>query len=181
VGKRGPAPQPTKLKLLSGNPGKQPLPKNESQPTGKLVRPDIVTGEAAREWDRAINAMPPGLYTSADAPTLAVYCISWVLFRNALAQVARTGTTAEGSMGQRVVSPHLLIAVREREMILKSAAVLGMSPAARAGLTMDDQDEAEDRFAGLWGGAQLQLVTPPKAPRAEPRRTRPTSLGPPAA
>jgi hypothetical protein len=35
MGRRGPPPQPTKLRLLSGNPGKRPLPRAEPQPIGQ--------------------------------------------------------------------------------------------------------------------------------------------------
>jgi P27 family predicted phage terminase small subunit len=155
----GRRPKPTKLRKLEGVPGHRPLNEREPQPTGALVKPDIVTGEAAREWDRTVGSMPPGLYTSADAPVLAVYCIAWVLFRNSIAQVARDGMTAKGSQGQSVVSPMLLIAAKQSEIILRAADRLGMSPSARSRLAMGDAPPDAGKFAGLLGGAPLRLVT----------------------
>jgi P27 family predicted phage terminase small subunit len=155
---RGRPPKPSKLKVLEGNPGRRPINDREPQPTGPLVKPDFVSGDAAKEWDRAVGSMPPGLYTAADAPVLAVYCVAWVLFRNALAQVAREGMTAVGSQGQKVAHPSLGIASKQAEIILKAGDRLGMSPVARARLTIGDAPE-NGKFAGLLGGRQLRLVT----------------------
>ena len=154
----GPPPKPSKLKQLEGNPGRRPINQREPQPTGSPIKPDFITGEAAREWDRAVRAMPDGLYTAADVPVLSVYCVAWVLFRNALAQVAKEGMTAVGSMGQKVAHPSLAIAAKESEIILRAADRLGMSPSARSRLTMGEEGEG-GKFDGLLGGAQLRLVT----------------------
>jgi len=155
---KGPPPKPTKLRALEGNPGKRPLNEKEPQPRGPLVKPDFITGEAGKEWDRVVGSMPDGLYTSADAPSLAVYCVAWVLFRNALAQVAKEGMTAIGSMGQKISHPSLAIIAKESEIILRAGDRLGMSPAARARLEVGDQPQ-QSKFGGLLGGAQLRLVT----------------------
>ena len=155
---RGRPPKPSKLKLLEGNPGRRPINDREPTPTGPLTKPDFISGDAAREWDRAVGAMPPGLYTAADAPVFAVYCVAWVLFRNALAQVAKEGMTAIGSTGQKVAHPSLAIAAKQSEIILKAADRLGMSPVARARLTVGETPGG-GKFDGLLGGAQLRLVT----------------------
>lgn len=151
MGLRGPPPTPTKLRLLAGNLSKRRLPKDEPQPIGLPVKPSFVTGEAGKEWDRAIGAMPAGLYTAADVPVLTVYCVSWVLFRNALAQVAREGMTAIGSMGQVTSHPQIAVAAKQSEITLRSSDRLGMSPVARTRLTLEAQDAGGGKFAGLFG------------------------------
>jgi P27 family predicted phage terminase small subunit len=183
MGQRGPPPKPTKLRLLEGNPSKRPINAHEPQPVGAPVKPEFITGEAAREWDRTIRAMPDGFFTAADAPVLAVYCVSWVLFRNALAIVAQEGMTTPGPMGPDIAHPMLSVVAKQSETILRAADRLGMSPAARTRLTVGDLPEGGSKFAGLFGGHQLRLVSPPTGPKAKPRRTRPTSPpdGPPAA
>ncbi|HEY1878415.1 MAG TPA: phage terminase small subunit P27 family [Caulobacteraceae bacterium] len=155
----GRPPKPTKLKKLEGNPGHRRLNDREPQPTGAPIKPDFVTGEASKEWDRLVGAMPDGLYTDADAPTLAVYCIAWVLHRNSLAVVSREGMFSTGSMGQRVVNPALLIQAKQAEVILKAGDRLGLSPVARTRLATGDAPESQGKFSGLFGGAQLRLVT----------------------
>jgi P27 family predicted phage terminase small subunit len=152
MGLRGPPPKPTRIRKLEGVPGhKHPLNKEEPQPVGPLVMPDFITGEAAKEWDRAVESMPPGMYTGADSPTLAVYCVAWVLFRNSLAQVAREGMTSTGSTGQKVAHPSLQVVAKQAEIILRSGDRLGMSPAARTRIALQDQAPQESKFAGLLG------------------------------
>lgn len=155
----GRRPKSTELRKLEGNPGKRAINDREPQPTGPLTKPEIVTGEAAREWDRAVSAMPPGLYTSADAPVLTVYCLAWVLYRNAIAQVAREGMTSTGSTGQKVEHPALATVAKQAAVILKAADRLGMSPSARSRLTLGGEAPKEGKFAGLLGGAPLRVVT----------------------
>jgi P27 family predicted phage terminase small subunit len=160
VGARGPRPQPTRLKVLSGNPGKRRLPKAEPQPVGPAEPPGFVTGAALEEWHRVVGAMPPGLFTAADTPTLAVYCLAWVQYRAALALVAREGTIVPGSMGQQAPHPAVAISVKQAELILRTADRLGMSPAARARLEVQDQPPPAGKFDGLIGRrGDLRLVT----------------------
>ncbi len=159
MGLRGPPPKPTKLRVLEGNPSKRPINGREPQPVGRPEKPDFITttAAAAEEWDRAVAAMP-WLYTAADIPTLTVYVVAWVMFRNALAQVAREGSFTTGSMGQRVSHPCLGIASTQAEIILRAADRLGMSPIARSRLAVQDQPQPS-KFDGLLG-----VVGPPPEP-----------------
>jgi P27 family predicted phage terminase small subunit len=153
---RGPQPKATSLRKLEGNPSKRRINKKEPQPTGAAARPDFVTGAAADEWDRATGAMPPSFYTAADVPVLTVYCLAWVMYRNALAQVAREGMTSNGSTGQKVAHPALAVAAKQAELILRAADRLGMTPAARTRLQMPE-DAPASKFDGLLGGG-LRVV-----------------------
>ena len=78
MGKRGPRPMPTHLRLLRGNPSKEPLNKNEPQPTIDPEIPDVpefLTGYAADEWCRVSEELYRlKLLTSVDTHTLAAYC-----------------------------------------------------------------------------------------------------------
>jgi len=169
------APKPTKIRQLEGVPGHRPLNGKEPQPNGEIVRPDFVTGEAAKEWERAVAAMPAGLYTAADAPVLAVYCVAWVLFRNALSQVAREGMTSTGSTGQMVAHPSLAVVAKQSEVILRASDRLGMSPSARTRLTMETENQGGGKFAGLLGGAPLKLAI-----SNGPKGSSPSSKGSPS-
>ncbi len=150
MGLRGPQPKPRKLRELEGNPGKRSLNPREPEPRGHAVRPEFVTGAAAEEWDRCIASMPPGFFTEADVAVLAIYCLTWVTYRNALAQIAREGMTAKGAAGQNVAHPMLQVAAKQAEVVLKTADRLGMSPAARTRLDVGEKEVA-DPFAGLIG------------------------------
>jgi phage terminase small subunit len=71
----GRPPKPTALKILQGNPGKRPLPKDEpTPPAGEVVRPRMDRRSAA-VWDRyapMVQAM--GLLTPVDVPAFAILC-----------------------------------------------------------------------------------------------------------
>jgi P27 family predicted phage terminase small subunit len=154
----GPPPKPSKLRKLEGDASHRPRNKREPDPTGPLVRPDSLSDEAAAEWDRAVAAMPPGLYTSADAPVLAVYANAWVTYQDALEQVAAEGVTSVGSQGQPVAHPAVAILKGQAELILRASDRLGMSPSARTRMAMPEQPKAS-RFDGLIGARRdLQVV-----------------------
>src|SRR5688572_9415358 len=52
MGKRGPAPRPTHLRVLDGNPSKRPLNGDEPMPDGAPTCPTILDKEAKQEWKR---------------------------------------------------------------------------------------------------------------------------------
>jgi len=115
------------------------------------MRPDYMTGAAGDEWDRMLGAMPPGFFTAADQPVLAIHCLSWVMYRSSLALVAREGMTSVGSMGQTVPHPSIAVAARCADLLLRASDRLGGSPVARARLEMPD-DAPPSKFDGLLGG-----------------------------
>ena len=145
----GPPPQPTKLKLLNGNPGKRRINHREPQPVGAPEKPGFVTGAAAVEWDRVTRSMPDEFFTSADTPTLAVMSTAWALHRAALAVIAREGTSAVGSQGQDTAHPLLAVVARNAELVLRASDRLGLSPVARTRLDMPEPGGG--KFDGLLG------------------------------
>lgn len=68
--------KPTALRLLSGNPGKRPIPAGEpSYEPCDTTMPDWLTGEAAALWDKLATALHVnGMLTHANKDSLAVYC-----------------------------------------------------------------------------------------------------------
>lgn len=137
MGARGPQPKPTAIKRLTGNPSRRRIAPDEPKPRPGLAVPALVaaTQAAAEEWKRAVEAMPPGFFTAADAPVLTVYCLAWVMFQKAINQVALDGMTSKGSMDQTIAHPMLSVARQQSEIILRASGQLGMSPAARVRLT----------------------------------------------
>jgi phage terminase small subunit len=112
--------------------------------------------------------MPPGFYTPADVPVLVTHCLTWVLYRNAIAAVVASitadqardkadkdgfgGMGSKGSQGQTRVHP-LMGEVRAlAKVILQCADRLGMSPAARTRLEAPEGADPHGEFAGLIGG-----------------------------
>ena len=81
---RGPAPKPTALKLLEGNPGKQKLNKNEPMPKVPDVipkPPKRLLPEAKKEWKRLAPAMVAlGLLTEVDTSAFAELCQNYAYY-----------------------------------------------------------------------------------------------------
>jgi phage terminase small subunit len=58
MGKRGPAPKPTELRKLEGNPSRRPFPPNEPvYPPGLPLKPKRMSRAAGRIWDQLVDEM----------------------------------------------------------------------------------------------------------------------------
>lgn len=68
----GRKPTATVVKLATGNPGNRPIPQDEPQPVGALVKPPKIRGRASQLWDE-VAALAPWL-TSAESFKLHVWC-----------------------------------------------------------------------------------------------------------
>ncbi len=88
---RGRKPQPNKIKILKGNPGKRPLNKNEPQPDIVLSEcPKWLKGEARAEWKRITPVLyKVGLLTEADISALEKYCMAHARWRQAEAVIEK--------------------------------------------------------------------------------------------
>lgn len=81
MGKRGPAPEPSIIKYIRGNPSKTPL--NDAEPTPDLVPEDIAApiwleGLALQKWHESAPILARmRVLTEADVETFARYCAMW--------------------------------------------------------------------------------------------------------
>src|SRR5438067_3785806 len=73
---RGRRPKPTRLKMLTGNPGKRPLNHDEPRPEANIPECPPELGPLARqEWDRLVGELAAlRLLTNLDRAALAAYC-----------------------------------------------------------------------------------------------------------
>lgn len=76
MGIRGPAPTPTKIRVMNGNPSRRPLPENEPKfAEGIPEQPKWLSAEAQPFWDAYIELMAPsGVLRLVDAFALARLC-----------------------------------------------------------------------------------------------------------
>ena len=76
MGLRGPAPKPTAIKRLEGNPGKRKLNETEPKPTmGVPECPDYLDDVAKKEWGRLTTILTAmKVLTEADYIALANLC-----------------------------------------------------------------------------------------------------------
>lgn len=132
---------PTKLRLIMGNPGKQPIPKNEVEPPpGMPEIPKHLCEDARAEWERVchgLNAM--GVLTVVDKAVLAAYCTSYALWERswrAINEMAKTGKLGAGLMisttnGNLIQNPLVGSANKGAKDMISYASELGMTPVAR--------------------------------------------------
>ena len=85
MAQKGRKPKPTSLKILEGNPGKRPLPKNEIQPKKKAPRcPSWLEEDAKKEWKRMGKVLEGlGLLTDMDMMAFAGYCQAYARWKEA--------------------------------------------------------------------------------------------------
>src|SRR5690349_7620654 len=91
---RGRRPKPTRLKVLTGNPGKRPL--NAAELTPEPAIPDCpaeLGPVARREWDRLVVELASlRLLTNLDRAALAAYCGSYALWAESMEAIQKYGT-----------------------------------------------------------------------------------------
>lgn len=139
MGRRGPAPEPTALRVLHGNPSRRPLPLDSPQPRHVMPRrPEMLTGEARAEWDRqAPRLFALGVLTEVDGTVLTMYCQNYKRWLQAEADVERS-LTATGRLSRlRTVTAH-----RYAQAVQQLGDKLGLNPSARTRIFAGDRNEA---------------------------------------
>jgi hypothetical protein len=79
---RGRPPKPTKLKLLTGNPGKRKLPKEREVPHGSAVKPRWLDALSSPVWDElAPSRIEIELLTGLTSEAFGMLCVYIAEFR----------------------------------------------------------------------------------------------------
>lgn len=149
MGARGPAPKPTALRVLEGNPSHRPLPANEPKPEVPAKAPSPPKGllPAARaEWKRlAPKLIALGVLTEVDMGAFAAMCQNYAYYLAADQEITKGGTdpagtyqmftTATGYMQQ-----HPMLAIRKQnyDNWRRSLMDFGLTPASRSRITADE-------------------------------------------
>lgn len=131
---RGRRPTPTRLKVLTGNPGKRPLNPDEPHPEVCVPECPAELGAVARqEWNRLVDELVAlGLLTNLDRAALAAYCGAYALWADATAQIEKYGAMIKSPQGFPIQSPYLAIANRQAEIMMRIASEFGFTPAKRS-------------------------------------------------
>ena len=138
----GPAPKPTAVKRLTGNPGKRALNDREPEPGGRATCPRWLSDEARREWRRLAGELQRlGLLTTVDRSAMAAYCAAYARWVEAERALKTGGMVVMTSNGNEIQSPWLSIANKAIEQMVKLAAEFGMTPAARTRIKAQPKDE----------------------------------------
>lgn len=151
MGRRGPAPEPTALRVLKGNPAKRPLPKAEPKPElAAPVCPSWLDPEAKREWEQvAPMLLRLGLLTEADGAALAAYCQAYATWQQAARAIREDGVTILNPSGALHANPAVSVMQRSLELVRKFAQEFGMTPSARGRMVMAGRAEEADEMEGM--------------------------------
>lgn len=151
---------PTKLKLLRGETRPSQLNRTEPQPRrGRPRMPLDMSPSAKTVWRRVLREMgATGVIAPVDADVLRVYCEAASRYVYAATTLERAGPliTAGGRGARRgeLVKNPLHQVVRDNAVLLRGfARELGLTPAARAGLTGHGHEEPDPFADFLDGGA----------------------------
>ena len=151
MGRRGPAPQPTRLRVLQGNPGKRALPKNEPHPRDVApVCPDWLDEEAKAEWARVSPILEDlGLLTEADGTALAGYCQAYATWRRATAVLQSKGYVVNTPSGYKQQRPEVAIAMKSMVLVKVFCAEFGMTPSSRSRIDLPGPEQDVDPLDAL--------------------------------
>lgn len=152
----GRKPKPTALKLLTGNPGKRALNRDEPTPDTPLGAPPAhLSAPALAEWDRiAAGLVGSRIATDLDAGIVAAYCQAygrWSDAEEALAQVSNgaKGLVIKTKSGNLIQNPLVGIANKAMADMARYAAELGLTPSARSRVTCAPPPAKDNPFALL--------------------------------
>lgn len=146
----GPAPTPTKLKQLRGNPGKRPLNKHEPQPSmTRMYCPRWLDAYAKAEWRYMSGELQRlGLLTKVDRAAFEAYCQTYSMWRRAHKVLHAKGLTFETESGYVQQRPEVAIADKAVKTMKAFLTEFGMTPASRSRISIAPP-EAPDPFAAF--------------------------------
>jgi P27 family predicted phage terminase small subunit len=108
--------------------------------------PEFLSAEALKEWHRiAPELYAVGLLTQMDGTALAVYCLAYGRYRQALLKMQGQELVISTKAGTQVRNPLLRIADQAADLLLKVAKEFGMTPASRSKVSAK-QKKAKDQW-----------------------------------
>ena len=150
MGRRGPPPTPTKLKILRGNPGCRPLNASEPEPpTDGIAMPPHLGEVAAARWAELLPMLQSTrVMTRADVEALARYCDTYEWWLAVRAKLKKEGDTYPilndgGEIKYIAQRPEVSIAHKLAQQLRQLEADFGLSPAARVSLKVESDAKSE--------------------------------------
>lgn len=140
---RGRRPKPTRVKVLTGNPGKRPLNRDEPRPEPAIPEcPPELGPVARREWDRLAGELGKlKLLTTLDRAALAAYCGAYALWAEATQAIQKYGAMVKSPSGYPMQSPYVAVANRQAEIMMRIASEFGFTPASRSRISTSSKTE----------------------------------------
>lgn len=159
MGKRGPSPEPTALKLLKGNPGRRPINRREPRPDPTTPTcPDWLDDTAKAKWAELVPVLSAsGLLTNLDGDALANYCRTWSRWRAAEEFITKHGEVTvvknkDGTAKCFMQLPQVSIARNLLLILNRYQGEFGLSPSSRSRIEVTPKAGPKSDFMGLIQG-----------------------------
>ncbi len=160
MARMGRPPKPTNLKILEGNPGKRPLPKNEPKPKPLAPkRPPWLTGEGKKMWERLSPELERlGLLTVIDGETFAAMCARWKTFVECERYLKKNGLTytyinTQGAENE-VERPQVRIGQKALDQFRSFCSEFGLTPSSRTRIEVKPAEGEDDPMEALLSGVK---------------------------
>lgn len=132
MGRRGPQPEPTALRLIKGNPGKRAInkaePKLEIAPAS-VPPPKHLKGISAAEWNRLYDELvEKGILTIGDLTRFEDYCLTLGKLREYERLAEQAGPDVA------IIKGYHNATLKLRGQLRQLAADIGLTPASRSGI-----------------------------------------------
>jgi P27 family predicted phage terminase small subunit len=160
MGRRGPAPLPTKMKLLRGETRPSRLNLHEPMPSPDVPKmPADMDAEAKVVWRRVLRDMRhTGVIRAADTDVLRAYCESVARYEYAGRLLAQSGPLVRGQRGELVKNPLHQVVRDNADEIRQFARELGLSPSARVCLRIEREHALDSLTADIGLPPRLRVV-----------------------
>jgi phage terminase small subunit len=153
MGRRGPKPQPTALKLARGTPGHHAVNHDEPQfdAPSETTPPDVLTGYALEEWTAQIDTLiAKGVMTEQALFMFREYCMMAGEIDSLERHLAKTTRWTP----QRIKLSKHLLAMRTRATA--QAAHFGLTPSSSSGVKASPPPNASDDKRRRFFGARKE-------------------------
>lgn len=158
MGKRGPKPEPTVLKIAKGNPGKRAINKREPKPPSDGIEPpEYLAGKSLEKWHEVVPQLKMmGVMTDADVEVIARYCTMHEQWLKYLDQVRRgldvlVIRDESGKVKYMQSTPAATMLMKLATSMLRIEQEFGLTPSARTGIVAQTNDQEDDPLARFLG------------------------------
>ena len=137
MGARGPAPTPSKVKILHGETRPSRVNYREPLPSGRPIMPAEMDEEAPAVWRRVMrHGGSSGVIRATDTDALRCYCEAVSRYNRVARIYARTDPVIK-DRGHLVKNPLYQIVRESSDQVRMFARELGLTPSARSGLEVE--------------------------------------------
>lgn len=143
MGQRGPAPLPTAVKKLRGNPGKRKLNSKEPRPAARVPSaPRWLSAGAKREYRKVAKLLlGAGLMTEIDGVALGMMCEALDVYQRAKVAMGEDEVIIMSDKGNMYQHPAVGVMSSARADVLRWTREFGMTPSARSRIAIDTGGE----------------------------------------